>query len=63
MNYRPRQKTQAGLVLSQNAVTACILINDPDLSGTVPVKHLTFLLPEQRESVLRLGDGSGLTVK
>ena len=39
---RPGQTPQAGMVLSQNAVSVFILYNDHDLPCTVPVKHLTF---------------------
>ena len=40
--FRPGQTPQAGMVLSQNAVSVFILYNDHDLPCTVSVKHLTF---------------------
>lgn len=40
---RPGQRPKAGVVLSQNVVTACILFNGHDILCIVPVKHLTFI--------------------
>ena len=40
--FRPGETPQAGMVLSQNAVSVFILYNGHDLPCTVPVKHLTF---------------------
>ena len=51
------------MVLSQNAVTACILLNGHD-PCIVPVKYLTFHLSSKwRESVRGLGNNDGLTAK
>lgn len=41
-NCRPGQKSHTGIVLSQNAVTVHILLNDHELTCTVPIKHLKF---------------------
>ena len=38
---RPGQKLQASVILSQNAGTACILLNGEDLS-VVPIRCVTF---------------------
>ena len=37
-----RTKAQAGVVFSQNALTACNWLNGHDLPCIVPVQHLTF---------------------
>ena len=37
-----RKKPQAGVLLSQNALTTYILLNGHDLPCIVPLKHLTF---------------------
>lgn len=39
---RARTKPQAGVLLSQNALTACSLLNGHDLPCILPLKHLTF---------------------
>ena len=39
---RPGQKPRSGGMVSQNAVTACILLSGHHLPCTVPVKHLSF---------------------
>ena len=38
------QKLLTGVVLFQNAVTACILLNGHDMSSLVPDKQLIFCL-------------------
>ena len=38
---RPRQKSQAGVVLSQKAVTSCIWLNGHDLPCNMLIKHLS----------------------
>lgn len=55
------QKSQAGVVLSQNAVTSCIWLNGHDLPCNM-LKNIFPLQSEWRESVCKLGDSVGLTV-
>ena len=59
------QKLLTGVVLFQNAVTACILLNGHDMSSLVPDKQLIFCLqPEQKGcSVHGVGGNSRLTVR
>ena len=60
----PGQNPQAGMVLSHNTVTACILLSGHDFPCIVRTKHLLLCTEsEWRESVLGLGDNGGLIVK
>ena len=49
-----RTKPQAGVLLSLNALTTCILLNGHDLPCTVSLKHLTFHLFQYLQTAQRI---------
>ena len=60
---RPGQKSQAGVVLSQNAVTACILRYGHELPLLCPLNILTYVPGQSEGNRSRLVNNSGLTEK
>ena len=60
---RPGQKSQAGVALSQNALTACILRYGHDLPLLCLLNILTSVPGQSEGNLSRLGNSSGLTEK